>query len=273
MLKCEICGGSDFIKDIGEFKCRGCGMAYSLEEAKKLMTGGTPISEQVKSQPMQSEVQSDSISVDDPTSQSAKKYKLRIVKLGGFDKNDVHEYIHDLRNHLEWLKNEKHRRLTAPDSEPAPKPEHTKSDNGSTAFLRTVRTGGFDKQDVLNYVDKLNAAIYLLEKELGLNYHDYTDNSLEQSESSGFLHTVRMGGFDKQDTINYIDSLNSDIYWLEHEIAAKKGKASPNTKPRKPTNSKLRTVKLGGFDKQDVLKYIDELNSKIHQLEKELNSL
>ena len=29
----------------------------------------------------------------------------------------------------------------------------------------------------------------------------------------------------------------------------------------------LRTVRVGGFDKQDVLQYVDELTSKIYQLE------
>lgn len=177
MLKCEICGGSDFIKDIGEFKCRGCGMAYSLEEVKKLMTGGSPVPEPVKLQPKQSDVRSESINADVPTSHSTKKYKLRTVKLGGFDKDDVRNYINDLKNHLEWLKNEKRRRSTALDSVPAPKPELTKSDNDSNGFLRTFRLCGFDKKDVLNCVDAFNAAIYLLKMELGLNWNYETIDS------------------------------------------------------------------------------------------------
>lgn len=271
MLKCEICGGSDFIKDIGEFKCRGCGMAYSLEEAKKLMTGGAPVSGSNK--PQKSDGRSDIYSVEDPVSHTIKDYKLRTVKLGGFDKDDVYNYINDLRNHLEWLTNEKNRRLTAPDSAPAPKPEPTKAYNGSNGYLRTVRLCGFDKQDVLNCVDAFNSAIYLLEMELELNWNYETDDSFEQSESSGFLHIVRVGGFDKKETLDYIDSLNSDINWLEHEIAAKKGNGSPNTTPRKVIDCQLHTVSSGGFDKKDVMTYIDELNAKIHKLEEELNSL
>lgn len=37
---------------------------------------------------------------------------------------------------------------------------------GSTGFLKTVKMGGFDKKDVLNYVDELNAKINRLENEL-----------------------------------------------------------------------------------------------------------
>ena len=35
-----------------------------------------------------------------------------------------------------------------------------------TGFLRTVSFGGFDKKDVLAYVDELNTKIYTLEAEL-----------------------------------------------------------------------------------------------------------
>ncbi|MBQ4066997.1 MAG: hypothetical protein IJD22_05070 [Clostridia bacterium] len=36
-IVCEMCQGSDFTKQSGEFICNGCGMKYSLEEAKALM--------------------------------------------------------------------------------------------------------------------------------------------------------------------------------------------------------------------------------------------
>ena len=35
-----------------------------------------------------------------------------------------------------------------------------------TGFLKTVNFGGFDKKDVLAYVDQLNTKIYTLENEL-----------------------------------------------------------------------------------------------------------
>ena len=38
-LTCEICGGTDLIKDNGVFVCQTCGCKYSVEEARKMMFG------------------------------------------------------------------------------------------------------------------------------------------------------------------------------------------------------------------------------------------
>ncbi len=40
-LTCEMCGGTDLIKQEGVFVCQSCGMKYSVEEAKKMMIEGT----------------------------------------------------------------------------------------------------------------------------------------------------------------------------------------------------------------------------------------
>ncbi len=40
-LTCEMCGGTDLIKDGGVFVCQTCGCKYSVEEAKKMMIEGT----------------------------------------------------------------------------------------------------------------------------------------------------------------------------------------------------------------------------------------
>lgn len=40
-LTCEMCGGTDLIKQDGVFVCQNCGMKYSVEEAKKMMIEGT----------------------------------------------------------------------------------------------------------------------------------------------------------------------------------------------------------------------------------------
>ena len=37
-LTCEMCGGTDLIKDGGAFVCQTCGCKYSIEEARKMMT-------------------------------------------------------------------------------------------------------------------------------------------------------------------------------------------------------------------------------------------
>lgn len=40
-LTCEMCGGTDLIKQNGVFVCQNCGCKYSIEEAKKMMIEGT----------------------------------------------------------------------------------------------------------------------------------------------------------------------------------------------------------------------------------------
>ena len=40
-LTCEMCGGTDLIKQDGIFVCQNCGTKYSVEEAKKMMIEGT----------------------------------------------------------------------------------------------------------------------------------------------------------------------------------------------------------------------------------------
>lgn len=40
-LTCEMCGGTDLIKQEGVFVCQNCGTKYSVEEAKKMMVEGT----------------------------------------------------------------------------------------------------------------------------------------------------------------------------------------------------------------------------------------
>lgn len=40
-LTCEMCGGTDLVKDGGVFICQTCGCKYSVEEAKKMMVEGT----------------------------------------------------------------------------------------------------------------------------------------------------------------------------------------------------------------------------------------
>ena len=39
-IVCEMCGGTDIIKQDGLFVCQSCGLKYTLEEAKKMMVEG-----------------------------------------------------------------------------------------------------------------------------------------------------------------------------------------------------------------------------------------
>ena len=47
-LKCEICGGADLIKQEGAFACQTCGIKYSVEEARKMLSGEDVHPEQEK---------------------------------------------------------------------------------------------------------------------------------------------------------------------------------------------------------------------------------
>jgi uncharacterized Zn finger protein (UPF0148 family)/chromosome segregation ATPase len=40
-MVCEMCGGTDLVKQDGVFVCQTCGIKYSVEEAKKMMVEGT----------------------------------------------------------------------------------------------------------------------------------------------------------------------------------------------------------------------------------------
>ena len=40
-LTCEMCGGTDLLKQEGVFVCQSCSTQYSVEEAKKMMIEGT----------------------------------------------------------------------------------------------------------------------------------------------------------------------------------------------------------------------------------------
>lgn len=44
-LTCEMCGGTDLLKQDGVFVCQTCGCKYSVEEARKMMGGvsSTPV--------------------------------------------------------------------------------------------------------------------------------------------------------------------------------------------------------------------------------------
>ena len=39
-LTCEMCGSTDLVKQDGMFVCQNCGVKYSVEEARKMMTDG-----------------------------------------------------------------------------------------------------------------------------------------------------------------------------------------------------------------------------------------
>lgn len=42
-LTCELCGGTNLLKQDGVFVCQDCGCKYTLEEARKIMNGGAGV--------------------------------------------------------------------------------------------------------------------------------------------------------------------------------------------------------------------------------------
>ena len=40
-LVCEMCGSNDIVKQDGLYVCQSCGTKYSVEEARKMMSGET----------------------------------------------------------------------------------------------------------------------------------------------------------------------------------------------------------------------------------------
>lgn len=44
-LTCEICASTEFVKQDGLFVCQGCGMKYSAEEVRRMITGETAVAD------------------------------------------------------------------------------------------------------------------------------------------------------------------------------------------------------------------------------------
>ncbi len=91
-----------------------------------------------------------------------------------------------------------------------------------TGFLKTVRVGGFDKKDVLAYVDELNTKIYTLEAEL-----EEKKALLEGAEGGGSVDNSKYEELLASDKAKISelqtsnDSLKLQMKSLEDEIAQK----------------------------------------------------
>lgn len=91
-----------------------------------------------------------------------------------------------------------------------------------TGFLKTVRVGGFDKKDVLAYVDQLNTKIYTLEAEL-----DEKKALLENSGGAGGVDAEKYEELLAADKAKITelqagnDSLKLQMKSMEDDLAAK----------------------------------------------------
>ncbi len=90
-----------------------------------------------------------------------------------------------------------------------------------TGFLKTVNFGGFDKKDVLNYVDELNTKIYTLENELEEKkalLESSGGNGVDKEKYEELLSADRAKITELQSAN---ESLNIQIKTTQDEIAAK----------------------------------------------------
>lgn len=86
----------------------------------------------------------------------------------------------------------------------------------------------------------------------------------------GFRTTKFGNGFVKEDVLSYLSELNSKIEVLESELRSKDIPIPQDCNYGSEVGV-LRTTKIGkGFVKEDVLAYLDALNSKISRLETEI---
>ena len=93
-------------------------------------------------------------------------------------------------------------------------------------------------------------------------------SSGESGVGIGMLRTSRTGGYDKMAVLAALDSLNKEIIALTEAKEAKDaGKAYSLPAA---ADIQLNTVKAGGFDEEDVDRYISELKQKINELRAQL---
>ena len=78
------------------------------------------------------------------------------------------------------------------------------------------------------------------------------------------LKTCFFGGYDKLDTLKYIDTITSEIYMLESAIEKKKN-GDNFVIPGETGQRKLKGSALGGFAKPDVDSYICALLGKANK--------
>lgn len=88
-----------------------------------------------------------------------------------------------------------------------------------TGFLKTVNFGGFDKKDVLAYVDQLNTKIYTLENELEEKKALLENSGGNMEDKGNLLNVIRDEGkiFSEEYTAEgtLIDALvDNKVYYL-----------------------------------------------------------
>lgn len=80
----------------------------------------------------------------------------------------------------------------------------------------------------------------------------------EKTDMPPILRTSRKGGYDKRETLVMLDKLTAEKILLEEALAAKNSGA-PYQIPPEADRTKPNTVKMGGFDEEDVDTYAERL--------------
>lgn len=91
------------------------------------------------------------------------------------------------------------------------------SGGAPSGILRTVRSGGLDKADVLTAVDMLNSEILFLEEALEAKKNGQSVTIPPESELPE-MRQVKMGGFNEEDVTASISELRSKISELRAQL-------------------------------------------------------
>lgn len=83
------------------------------------------------------------------------------------------------------------------------------------------------------------------------------------------LKTCVFGGYNKMETLKYIDNLNNEIYMLETALE-NKNEGKEYTIPVETVPARLKNAALGGFNKRDIDVCTGDLRSKILELRRKL---
>lgn len=81
-LVCELCSGSNFVKEGGMFVCQDCGAKYSVEEARNLMSGGgAPAAPSANTERLNNLLELAQDAFDNSNNEEAESYANKVLEL------------------------------------------------------------------------------------------------------------------------------------------------------------------------------------------------
>lgn len=160
----------------------------------------------------------------------------------------------------------------------------------STGFLRTVNFGGFDKKDVLSYVDELNSKIYNLESELTEKKAllEGQENVSEFDGAEKYEAIIAENKTKISEYLGNIDTMKLEISNLENELTDKNSEIDKLKDEKSSLEEKLESANSGSnsmtdasFDigsvfieaKQSADKIIAEAKKAAKKIEEDSNTL